>query len=96
MRNPSCTIHDQNGLPILSHDEYMRPGTDMQTLGALKPSFKDMGETMPGFDKVAHDEIPASGADQPHPPCRATPAGIVDGAAAILIGSMPNSARRMA
>jgi acetyl-CoA C-acetyltransferase len=42
--------------------------TDMQSLGALKPSFKDMGEVMPGFDKSRPDEIPASGADQPHPP----------------------------
>ena len=52
------TIRDQNGLPILDHDEYMRPGTDMQTLGALKASFKDMGEVMPGFDKVALMKYP--------------------------------------
>ena len=36
-------IEDQNGLPILDRDEYMRPGTDMQALGALKASFKDQG-----------------------------------------------------
>src|SRR6056297_736824 len=42
------TVTDQNGLPILDHDEHMRPGTDMQALGSLKPSFKDMGEVMPG------------------------------------------------
>ena len=35
------------------HDEYMRPETDMQSLGALNPSFKQMGEVMPGFDKIA-------------------------------------------
>ena len=52
------TINDQNGLPILAHDEYMRPETDMQTLGALKASFKDMGEVMPGFDKVALMKYP--------------------------------------
>ncbi|MBT6297665.1 MAG: acetyl-CoA C-acyltransferase, partial [Rhodobacteraceae bacterium] len=47
------TVRDQNGLTILDRDEYMRPETNMQSLGALKPSFKDMGEAMPGFDKVA-------------------------------------------
>jgi uncharacterized cupin superfamily protein len=36
----------------------MRPGTDMQKLGALKPAFKDMGEVMPGFDKVALMKYP--------------------------------------
>jgi acetyl-CoA C-acetyltransferase len=46
-------VKDQNGLPILDRDEHMRPGTDMQSLGALNPAFKDMGETMPGFDAVA-------------------------------------------
>ena len=44
------SINDMNGLPILTKDEYMRPGTDMQTLGGLKPAFKDQGEVMPGFD----------------------------------------------
>jgi acetyl-CoA C-acetyltransferase len=46
-------VKDQNGLTILDHDEYMRPGTDMQALGALNPAFQAMGEVMPGFDKVA-------------------------------------------
>jgi len=52
------TVKDVNGLPILEQDEYMRPGTDMQSLGALKPAFKDMGEVMPGFDKVALMKYP--------------------------------------
>ena len=46
-------VRDINGLPILERDEYLRPGTDMQSLGALKPAFKEMGEVMPGFDTVA-------------------------------------------
>ena len=46
-------VKDINGLTILDHDEYMRPGTDMQSLGALNASFQQMGEVMPGFDKVA-------------------------------------------
>ena len=57
----------------------------MQSLGALKPAFKDMGETMPGFDAVAILKYPSSSAS----PTSTTPAtrrGIVDGAAALLIG----------
>ena len=52
-------VQDQNGLTILDHDEYMRPGTDMQALGALNASFQQMGEVMPGFDAVAKAEISA-------------------------------------
>jgi len=52
------TVKDQNGLTILDHDEYMRPGTDMQALGALNPAFQAMGEVMPGFDKVALMKYP--------------------------------------
>src|SRR6478672_5169233 len=42
-------IKDVNGLTILAKDEHMRPGTTMQTLAALQPSFVQMGE-MAGFD----------------------------------------------
>ena len=80
------TIRDRNGLPILSHDEYMRPGTDMQSLGALKPSFKDMGEAMPGFDKVALMKYPHLEKIE-HIHHAGNSFGIVDGAAALLIGS---------
>ncbi|MFN7223775.1 MAG: acetyl-CoA C-acetyltransferase [Paracoccaceae bacterium] len=80
------TIRDQNGLPILSHDEYMRPGTDMQALGALKPAFKDMGEVMPGFDKVALMKYPHLERIT-HIHHAGNSSGIVDGAAAILIGN---------
>jgi acetyl-CoA C-acetyltransferase len=80
------TIRDQNGLPILDRDEYMRPGTDMQTLGALKPSFKDMGEVMPGFDKVALMKYPHLERIN-HIHHAGNSSGIVDGAAAVLIGN---------
>lgn len=79
------TIKDQNGLPILSTDEYMRPGTDMQALGALKPAFKDMGEVMPGFDKVAMMKYPHLERIS-HIHHAGNSSGIVDGAAALLIG----------
>jgi acetyl-CoA C-acetyltransferase len=79
-------ILDQNGLPILSNDEYMRPGTDMQALGALKPAFKDMGETMPGFDKIALMKYPHLERIN-HIHHAGNSSGIVDGAAALLIGN---------
>lgn len=79
-------IKDQNGLPILAHDEYMRPGTDMQALGALKPAFKDQGEVMPGFDAVAKLKYPHLERIN-HIHHAGNSSGIVDGSAAILIGS---------
>ena len=79
-------IHDQNGLPILAHDEHMLPATDMQTLGALKPAFKDMGEVMPGFDKIAMMKYPHL-ARINHIHHAGNSSGIVDGAAAVLIGN---------
>lgn len=79
-------IKDQNGLPILATDEYMRPGTDMQALGALKASFKDMGEVMPGFDRVALMKYPHLERIN-HIHHAGNSSGIVDGSAALLIGS---------
>ena len=79
-------VNDQNGLPILAHDEYMRPGTDMQSLGGLKPSFKEMGEVMPGFDAVALMKYPHLERIN-HIHHAGNSSGIVDGAAAVLIGS---------
>ena len=79
-------IKDQNGLPILDRDEHMRPDTDMQALGALKASFKDQGEVMPGFDKVALMKYPHLERIN-HIHHAGNSSGIVDGAAAVLIGS---------
>ncbi|TYB87051.1 acetyl-CoA C-acetyltransferase [Oceaniovalibus sp. ACAM 378] len=79
-------VKDINGLPILSRDEFMRPGTDMQSLGALKASFKDMGEVMPGFDKIALMKYPHLERIN-HIHHAGNSSGIVDGAAAVLIGS---------
>jgi len=79
-------VKDQNGLTILDRDEYMRPGTDMQTLGALKPSFKDMGEGMPGFDAVAKLKYPHLERIE-HIHHAGNSSGIVDGAAGVLVGS---------
>ena len=84
--NTLVAVKDLNGLPILTHDEYPRAGTDMQSLGALKPAFKDMGETMPGFDKVALMKYPHLERIN-HIHHAGNSSGIVDGAAGILIGS---------
>ncbi len=79
-------VRDQNGLILLDHDEYPRPGTTMESLAALNPAFKDMGEVMPGFDKVAMLKYPHLKAIN-HIHHAGNSSGIVDGAAAVLIGS---------
>jgi acetyl-CoA C-acetyltransferase len=78
-------VKDVNGLTVLAKDEHMRPATTMQTLASLQPSFVQMGE-MGGFDAVAvqkHPEIEAI--NHVHHPGNSS--GIVDGAAAVLIGT---------
>jgi acetyl-CoA C-acetyltransferase len=78
-------VRDVNGLTILAKDEHMRPDTNMQSLAQLKPSFVQMGE-LGGFDAVAvqaHPEIEVV----EHVHHAGNSSGIVDGAAAVLIGS---------
>ncbi len=78
-------VRDINGLTILAHDEHMRPQTDMQSLAALKAAFVVPGE-QGGFDAVAiqaHPEIEMIN----HVHHAGNSSGIVDGAAAVLIGS---------
>ncbi len=84
--NSVIPVRDVNGLTILDHDEYMRPGTDMQALGALKASFKDQGEVMPGFDKIALMKYPHLERIN-HIHHAGNSSGIVDGAAGVLVGS---------
>ena len=84
-KNSVVPIKDVNGLTILAKDEHMRPSTTMQTLAALQPSFVQMGE-MTGFDAVAVQRYPEVEAiNHVHTPGNSS--GIVDGAAAVLIGS---------
>lgn len=80
------TLKDQNGLPILDNDEMIRGSTDMQSLGGLKPSFKEMGEVMPGFDAVALMKYPGFERIN-HVHHAGNSSGIADGAAAILVGN---------
>jgi acetyl-CoA C-acetyltransferase len=79
-------VIDQNGLTILANDEYMRPSTDMQSLGGLNPAFQQMGEMMPGFDKIALMKYPHLERIN-HIHHAGNSSGIVDGAAAVLIGN---------
>ncbi|WP_374634674.1 acetyl-CoA C-acetyltransferase [Paracoccus sp. (in: a-proteobacteria)] len=79
-------VLDQNGLTILDRDEYMRPGTSLEDLAKLKASFKDMGESMPGFDKVAMLKYPHLDHIE-HIHHAGNSSGIVDGAGAVLIGN---------
>jgi acetyl-CoA C-acetyltransferase len=78
-------VRDVNGIRLLDRDEHMRPGTDMQSLAALKPSFVQMGQ-MGGFDAVATDAHPDVEFVE-HVHHAGNSSGIVDGAAAVLIGS---------
>ncbi|MGJ8611963.1 MAG: acetyl-CoA C-acetyltransferase, partial [Octadecabacter sp.] len=84
--NSIVPVKDQNGLNILDHDEYMRPQTDMQSLGGLNAAFQAMGEVMPGFDKVALMKYPHLERIN-HIHTAGNSSGIVDGSAGVLIGS---------
>ncbi|HEX2431433.1 MAG TPA: acetyl-CoA C-acetyltransferase [Aestuariivirgaceae bacterium] len=84
-------VVDQNGLRLLDRDEHMRPDTTMQSLGALKPSFTELGETY-GFDQVAIQRYPEiETIDHVHHAGNSS--GIVDGAAAVLLGSAEGGKR---
>src|SRR5580698_1527337 len=83
-KNSVVPVKDINGLTILAKDEHMRPST-MQSLGQLKASFEQMG-VMGGFDAVAiqsHPEIERIN----YVHHAGNSSGIVDGAAAVLLGN---------
>src|SRR5438270_9641019 len=78
-------VKDQNGLTILAKDEHMRPTTTMQSLAQLQPAFVVMGQ-MGGFDAVAIQSHPEAEAVK-HVHHAGNSSGIVDGAAAVLVGN---------
>lgn len=82
-------IADQNGLPILKQDEHIRPGTTMEGLGNLSPAFAMHGEM--GFDAVAQ-QVYTEVEHINHVHTAGNSSGIVDGAAAVLIGSKEKGA----
>lgn len=78
-------VRDVNGIVLLDRDEHMRPDTDTQALAALKPSFAFYAE-QGGFDAVAIQAYPEiERLDYVHHAGNSS--GIVDGAAAVLVGS---------
>lgn len=77
-------VKDLNGMVVLDHDETIRPDTTLDTLGALKPSFEQMGQM--GFDATALRKYTT--VERIHHVHHAgNSSGIVDGAALTLIGS---------
>jgi len=77
-------IVDHVGRVVLARDEHMRPDATMESLGALKPSFVMMGE-QGGFDAVILQKYPeVESVVHMHTPGNSS--GIVDGAAAVLVG----------
>ena len=77
-------VKDKMGLTILEKDEFIKPGTTMEGLAGLKPAFEQLGAM--GFDAVALQRYPQ--VERIHHVHHAgNSSGIVDGAAAILIGS---------
>ena len=78
-------VLDLNDHVVLDHDEFIRPGTTVETLAALKPSFQVMGE-MGGFDAVALQKYHwVEKVDHVHTPGNSS--GIVDGASLVAIGN---------
>jgi acetyl-CoA C-acetyltransferase len=78
-------VRDRNGLAVLDRDEFIRPGSTLEGLGELKPSFAMIGE-MGGFDAVALQKYHwVERIDHVH--TAGNSSGIVDGAALVAIGS---------
>ncbi len=78
-------VKDINGLTVLDHDEFIRPGTTVESLSGLKPSFADIGE-QGGFDSVALEKYHwVERIDHVHHAGNSS--GIVDGASLVAIGS---------
>lgn len=83
--NSVIPVVDINGNTVLDHDEFIRPGTTVETLAGLKPSFAMMGEHG-GFDAVALQKYHwIEAIDHVHTPGNSS--GIVDGAALLTIGN---------
>jgi acetyl-CoA C-acetyltransferase len=78
-------VKDRNGLTVLDHDEFIRPGTTLEALAQLKPSFEMIGE-MGGFDDVALQKYHAVERIR-HVHTAGNSSGIVDGAALVAIGN---------
>jgi len=78
-------VEDSVGVTMLDQDEHMRPGTTIDDLAKLTPSFEKMGRSF-GFDAVAIQKHPEVEQIE-HVHHAGNSSGIVDGAAAVLLGS---------
>jgi acetyl-CoA C-acetyltransferase len=78
-------VADLNERVVLDHDEFIRPGTTVETLAKLKPSFAKMGEAA-GFDAVALQKYHWLERIE-HVHTAGNSSGIVDGASLVAIGS---------
>ncbi len=77
-------VEDAIGLVVLARDEFIKPRTTLEALSALKPAFAELGAM--GFDAVALSRYPQVERIL-HVHTAGNSSGIVDGAAAVLIGS---------
>lgn len=77
-------VKDRNGMTILEKDEFIRADTTMETLGGLRPAFVPHGAL--GFDDVMLSKYPQLLSIN-HVHTAGNSSGIVDGAAAVLIGN---------
>ena len=77
-------VLDEIGMPVLERDEFIKPRTTMEALASLRASFDDMGKM--GFDAVALSRYPQVERIH-HVHTAGNSSGIVDGAAAVIIGS---------
>ena len=78
-------VRDRNGVILLDNDEHMRPGTTVESLGQLAPSFAGIGD-MGGFDAVALQKYHWVEKIN-HVHTAGNSSGIVDGSAVVLVGS---------
>ncbi|HEV7450996.1 MAG TPA: acetyl-CoA C-acetyltransferase [Pseudonocardiaceae bacterium] len=78
-------VRDRNGTVVLDRDEHLRPDATLEGLGALKPSFADLGEQA-GFDAVALQRYHWVERIE-HVHTAGNSSGIVDGAALVAVGS---------
>jgi len=78
-------VKDVIGEVALAKDEYLRPGTTMEDLAKLKPAFEMLGE-QGGFTAVALQRYPEVESIR-HVHTAGNSSGIVDGAAAVLLGN---------
>ena len=83
-RHSVVPVRDVLGQVLLDRDEHMRPGTTLESLAGIKPSFVALGES--GFDAVAIQRYPEIEAVR-HVHHGGNSSGIVDGAAAVLLGN---------